>query len=188
MHYIITTNSNTVTPILQTCSEIRGPSKVTTLAAAMPRLKTRTFRALCQVPPTNPPTQRPSAFQYAAGLALSGAPLGKQPSPAHRHGSTGAPQKPLARSLARRLTAAPQARTAALSPLGLAAGWSSCSPGPLPTPAPHCSRPHSPQRMPAQAGLERSWPVRGGPEGWVGDGRIHEGELYDFSAVPPERE
>ena len=184
MHYIIPTNSNTVTPILQTCSEMRGPSKVTPPAAATPQ--TRTF-VLCVVSPP-PPTQRPSSFQYAAGLALWGARLGKQPSPAHRHGSTGAPQKPLARSLARRLTAAPQARTAALSPLGLAAGWSSCSPGPLPTPAPHCSRRHSPQRMPAQAGLGRSWPVPGGPEGWVGDGRIHEGELYDFSAGPLKRE
>lgn len=125
-----------------------GAIKVTPLAATMPRLKTRTF-VLCVGFPTNPPTQRPSSFQYAAGLALSGALLRKAalPRPPARIRCA---QKPLARAGPPAHRSA-QARTAALSLLGLAAGWSSCRAGPLPTPRPIVPDLTHLRGMPAQA-------------------------------------
>ena len=68
--------------------EIRGPSKVTPLAAAMPRLKTRTFRALSGSPhqPPHPETKLlpVRGWARAFGSASRKAALPRPPARIHR--------------------------------------------------------------------------------------------------------
>lgn len=181
MHYIITTNSNTVTPILQTCSEIRGHPRSHLWQQRCHDSRLEHF-VLCVGFPHQPPHPETKLLPVRGWLALSGALLGKQPSPAHRHDPqvrrSRSPGKP-----ARRLTAAPLRPGPQLSALGPCQQAGFCRAGPLRPPRPIVPDLTLPQRMPA-AGRTGALvaEVPGGPEGWVGDGRIHEGELYDFSA------